>query len=232
MNEQETWPSAATLKALAREKLLGKYNMTVIASLVYVSVYLLIITLIVPAGAGTPFLYLQLAFIVVSLFMGVFVSGNAYMYLNLIYGHETRLGDLFHGFREQTNKAILLQLVFVLITLACDLPVLLYTLLLGERASNAIIYGLWVVMLLVAYLIRLSLSQSFYLLQDYPERPVRALLSASVRLMHGNRLRLFLLTLTFLPLALLCVITMFVPFLWLRSYYEAAKAAFYQDLMR
>ncbi len=36
---------------------------------------------------------------------------------------------------------------------------------------------------------------------------------------------------SFLPLALVCALTFFVPFLWLAPYYRAAMAAFYQDVI-
>ena len=75
------------------------------------------------------------------------------------------------------------------------------------------------------------LSQSFYLLQDFPDRSVPDLLKMSIRLMKGNKWRFFRMLLSFIPLTLLGIITLFIPLLWLHSYVETSLAAFYQDLI-
>ena len=223
----------AALKADAREALLGQYNLTITASLVYFLIYSVVIWLVLPAGTTGLFnvLYTQTADIVLQLLTGLFAAGSAYLYLNITYGQQASLTDLFHNFREQPNKALLIQAAFVVISFVSSLPLLIYQLATGGRTHLLIEFALLCAASVIAMLIRLSISQTFYLLQDFPDRDVRELFRASRRLMQGQKMRLFLLTLSFLPLALCCVVTLFLPFLWLRSYYEATLAAFYKDLM-
>ena len=59
---------------------------------------------------------------------------------------------------------------------------------------------------------------------------VRDVLKTSRMMMRGHKWQLFVLELTFLGWALLCVLTLGIGFLWLAPYMEAAKAAFYNDL--
>ena len=60
---------------------------------------------------------------------------------------------------------------------------------------------------------------------------MKEIVHASFRLMKGQKIRLLVLMCSFLPLALVCALTFFVPFLWLAPYYRAAMAAFYQDVI-
>ena len=49
--------------------------------------------------------------------------------------------------------------------------------------------------------------------------------------MSGNKMRLFLLDLSFIGWFLLGLITFGIAFLWITPYWNTARAAFYEDLM-
>ena len=49
--------------------------------------------------------------------------------------------------------------------------------------------------------------------------------------MKGNRKRLFLLELSFLPLMLLCILSFGIGFLWLEPYMQMTYTHFFLDLM-
>ena len=215
--------------------MLGNLSVCVKASVLTLFAFLTLVTIVVPAvrtGFFGAVLY-ELSMTIVQLFMGLFISGSAFLYLNLIYGKEVAVKNLFAGFTTQPDKAIKLQLILLAIDLACASPLLVldvtgYT----NHLSNFVFYLLMFASELLSLLCKLGLSQVFFLLHDFPERSVREIVLASYRLMKGQKLRLFVLMCSFLPLGLVCALTFFVPFLWLAPYYRASMAAFYQDLMR
>ena len=49
--------------------------------------------------------------------------------------------------------------------------------------------------------------------------------------MKGQRMRLFLLELGFLPLMLLCILSFGIGFLWLQPYMQMTHTCFFLDLM-
>ena len=85
--------------------------------------------------------------------------------------------------------------------------------------------------LIVNVYIHLTYSQAFYLLHDFQDRDAKNLLATSRRLMKGNRFKLLYLNVTFIPLMLLGIISLFIPLLWINVYRNATLAAFYQDLI-
>ena len=229
----KTYATIPQIKAAARSRLPGKLNLTVTATIMYWTIYIIVLQMVLPASTGNAFLlmYYLLAFFLTQLLMGLFISGTAYMYMNIIYGQPAKLSDFFHGFKEQPNKAILLQLVMVLIGMAISIPVFLYEMFAGAYYTLPGELLLTALASVISFLVRLIYSQSFYLLQDFPERSVPELLKGSARLMRGHFLRLIRLTISFIPMFLLGIVTFFVPLLWFNSYYQAALAAFYQDLV-
>ena len=79
--------------------------------------------------------------------------------------------------------------------------------------------------------VSLTYSQAFFLLHDFPDRSAKELLLTSRNLMNGNRLKLLYVNISFIPLYVLGVISLFIPLLWISVYRYATIAAFYQDLI-
>ena len=224
----QTYRTIPQLKSLARDALIGNFNITVTATIVYVAIYLFVLRVLSPT---TNILWLQAGSLIVNLLSGVFLSGFAFMYINVIYGNRASVSQLFHGFKEDADKAILIRLAYVGMALLCNLPLTFYELGTGREGNLLIRLLLGIMIPAVTFIVTIPISQALFLLQDFPERRAIDLLRASVRLMQGNGLRFVLLTLSFLPLFLLCALTLFLPSLWLLSYYRATMAAFYKDLI-
>ena len=228
------YKTSAELKATAREQLLGKYGTTIGAALLMLLISLFLSSFALmevnPDNLASVILYRVILFLL-ELFMGVLVSGNAYMYMNVVYGQPVTVSDLFFGFRQHPDKAILIQLAFSVTDLACSLPGIIYDTVSGSSYRTLFSVLIELAFFFVYLVVALMLSQSFYLLQDFPDRSVPDLLKMSIRLMKGNKWRFFRMLLSFIPLTLLGIITLFIPLLWLHSYVETSLAAFYQDLI-
>ena len=69
-----------------------------------------------------------------------------------------------------------------------------------------------------------------FLLHDYPELTAKEALKLSREMMKGYKWDLFVLDLTFIGWALLCILTLGIGVLWLAPYIYSAEAHFYDDL--
>lgn len=137
---------------------------------------------------------------------GPMMLGAATFSLSLSRGKDAKLEQLFDGFRYFTGALLtyLLSLLYVL---------------------------LWLLLLIVPGIIAaLSYAMVFYILADDPNLKPQDVLARSKELMDGYKLKLFYLFLRFLLLAILCVLTLGIGFLWLIPYIHVTLAKFYDDL--
>ena len=69
-----------------------------------------------------------------------------------------------------------------------------------------------------------------FILKDQPELANNAAIEKSMAMMDGNKMKLFLLDLSFIGWAILCLFTFGIGCFFLQPYVQAAHAAFYEDL--
>ena len=228
--------SSAELKAIAREKSLEKYGTLISADLIVIIIQLVLSGVVTISSSGNIILYVinEIIVLIVSILLGVLVSGKTFLYMNLIYSQNVSISDLFFGIKVFPEKAVVVQALFVLVDFIAGLPAT-YLLYLTQHTPTPDLYLGTILALLfeliVNIYVRLTYSQTFYLLHDFQDRSAKELLSTSRRLMKGNRFKLFYLNVTFIPIMLLGVITLFIPLLWINVYRNATLAAFYQDLI-
>jgi uncharacterized membrane protein len=144
---------------------------------------------------------------VVSLIIsGSFAVGMAVFSLNLSRNKEARTRQIFDGFKNFGTpfKAHLLILVFVTLRL--------------------------LLLILPGFMSALSYAMTFYVLADEPGLSARQAMKKSSDMMFGNRFKLLNLALRFLGLALLCIVTLGIGFLWLFPYIQVTLAKFYDDV--
>lgn len=225
------------LKATARERLLGRMG-TLLAATVLFQIIQFFVTefvsaIVSPTNVITLVVYFISAFLL-ELFFGVFVSGFAYLYLNVIYAQSVSVADIFYGFRQNSDKALIIQVPFAIASTMLSLPLAVGYYLVRIKApiqQTSFAFAVAIVGLVLLIYVKLNFALSFFLLHDFPERSAVDILKTSEKVMRGYRFRLFKLYVSYIPLFLLGVITFFVPLLWIKVYKEAAFAAFYQDRM-
>lgn len=232
------YKSSAQLKGVAKDQLFGHYG-TTIGALLLVGIITLIISSMpnwfVSANSIPELIIYYLISFIISLFIGIFSSGEAFLYLKLTCGQNVSVKDVFTGFRVYPDKAIMIQLVFSLLTYICRAPMMIfYYLFLTTGTVN---YMLFLSIFCVAgsavsIVVGLMFSQAFYLLQDFPQYSAKDILKMSRQIMKGHKGRLFYISLSFLPLYLLGIFSFFIVYLWLMPYTNAVMANFYMDLMK
>lgn len=125
------------------------------------------------------------------------------IYLNLTVGQAPELGDLFGQFNNFW-------------------PAFKVTFLTGLFA------GLWSLLLVVPGIIKTySYSQAMYILAENPGISALEAIDRSKKMMHGHKLELFMLHLSFLGWTLLCGITCGIASIYVIPYMNTANANFY-----
>lgn len=73
---------------------------------------------------------------------------------------------------------------------------------------------------------------TLFILKDEPELKYNAAIEKSMKMMSGYKMKLFLLDLSFIGWAILCILTLGLGFLFLSPYVTTAHAAFYEELKK
>lgn len=92
-------------------------------------------------------------------------------------------------------------------------------------------YAILLVCMLIYLILTLSFFPSFYMILDFPNWDAATILKKSFEVMGGNRIRLLLLYLSFIPLYLLSFITCGLALIWVIPYMKMTETNFYLDLM-
>ena len=189
------------LRAQARQELAGNWTQPVVATLVY---FFVALALSLSVGL-IPFV----GSIATNLF-GIMPLAYGFMLIFLIFirGEKTfSMSKLFDGFQDYTRTLTIVLLVFV------------FTFL-------------WMLLFIVPGIIKAySYSMTYYISKDKPELSADECINESMRLMDGNKMKLFLLDLSFIGWAFLAILTGCIGFLWLVPYMQTARACFYEDLI-
>lgn len=90
---------------------------------------------------------------------------------------------------------------------------------------------LWTLLLIIPGIIKsYSYAMTEFIMNDNPELEGNKAIEASMAMMQGNKMKLFLLDLSFIGWIILAMLTFGLGFILLEPYMYAARAAFYEDL--
>lgn len=160
-------------------------------------------TLVMCAVSGAASYILVVGTILVSLPV---MYGYAIVMLNVFRGDEVNIGGLFDGFSD-------------------------FGRIVGTKLLQAIYTFLWMLLLVIPGIVKsYSYAMTDYILKDYPELSNNAAIEKSMAMMDGRKMKLFLLDLSFIGWAILCLFTFGIGVFFLQPYVQSAHAAFYEDL--
>ena len=166
--------------------------------------------------------------------MGVFNTGIALYYLNISCGRKATISHLFYGFKHIFKRSLTVSAVSTLINTLCLLPYNVFLILYQTDSSTKwlICTGVSLILGALIYLpFALSLSQSHFLLLDFPKYSGSEVIRLSMRIMKGKKLQLFLLQLSFLPLHILGLLSFGIGSLWVTPYTNMTMALYFLDIM-
>lgn len=134
------------------------------------------------------------------------IWGFVVAFLDVARGGGVNIGTLFEGFKDFARIAVTGLLRYV------------YTVL-------------WMLLLIVPGIIKsYSYSMTDYIMRDDPDIKNNAAIEKSMKMMEGNKMRLFMLDLSFIGWGILSILTLGIGFLFLVPYVSTAHAHFYEDL--
>ena len=132
--------------------------------------------------------------------------GYAIVILDVFRGSDVNIGGLFDGFSD-------------------------YGRIIGTKLLQAVYTVLWTLLLVIPGIIKYySYAMTDFILKDQPELANNGAIEKSMAMMEGNKMKLFLLDLSFIGWAILCLFTLGIGYFFLQPYMQAAHAAFYEDL--
>ena len=103
--------------------------------------------------------------------------------------------------------------------------------ILGTMLLMNVYTFLWTLLLIVPGVIKAcSYAMTPYILRDHPELSYNAAIEKSMAMMEGHKMKIFLLYLSFIGWAILCMLTLGIGYLFLMPYMYTSMAAFYEDL--
>lgn len=227
------------LKRLAKVQLQGKYG-TMIGALILQELLVLfatgILSMLLP-GTDTlsNILYYILTFIV-QLIAGILQAGVSFLYLKAACGMQCSVGDIFYCFKHSPDKAIKIEFVLAIINAVCMLPSDILTwkypiTSLTDYDELAMMYSVTLLCMMVYVVITLAFTPVFYMMLDFPNYTVKDILKKSIEVMKGNKMRYFLLDLSFIPWMFVGFLTCGIGLLWIVPYMNMTSTNFYLDLM-
>lgn len=128
------------------------------------------------------------------------------IYLNMAKGQKPVAGDAFTGFNDfwSAFKVTLLVGIFTF---------------------------LWSLLLYIPGIIKgLSYSQAMTIVAENPGMSAREAINRSKAMMHGHKMDLFVLGLSFIGWAILGAITLGIAYIWIVPYMSATMINFYNDI--
>lgn len=156
--------------------------------------------------SGLPGLIPYIGVVISLIIAGPLMLGLVTCFLKLARSEPFSFEGLFDGFKR-FEPALVLMLLTVIFTFLWSLLLIIPGIIAGYRYS-----------------------MGSYILSDNPQMTGKEALEASKKMMNGFKGKLFLLQLSFIGWAILCLFTFGIGYLWLVPYIQTATANFYQNL--
>lgn len=240
-------------KALARERLTGRYGTVIGAMLLsgLITGLLAVFAVLIFFGAAgiMPMIYGDtgiiteaVAAIICALFIAaavlsavLFSMGMLKIHLSVARGAKTSAADVFYGFSRRSRPLRYLASILIMeliLGLLLWLPDILDELIAPRIATAAGIMGLLLIDCILYVLFAaasLALSMVNMIRTDRPDTGVLAAFRESVSLMRGRKRRLLLVNLSFILWSIPIYLSLGIALLWIAPYMNVTAALFYLD---
>ena len=235
---------SSTLKDNAKECLSGHYGLLIgsqlaISCITVFSTMLLSVFITFPimadnTGYLSTFATHALALLAGTV-IGVFQAGIALLYLKIACGNPyVTFSDIFYGFRNQFKTALGISFIMSLIAVIPSFIVEMGLNALALSGSDVYLpFSLlsdFSVRIIVA-LASLFLFPCYYLMLDFPGKTAGEILKMSLHLMKGQKGKLLYIIISFVPLQLLCTVSIIGGF-WVEPYLLMTQALFFFHIMK
>jgi uncharacterized membrane protein len=166
--------------------------------------YIIVILINIPVQIAAE--YSQFAIVISLILGGPIAFGTAIFHLKLSRGQEAKIDDIFEGFGDFAS-AIETYLIMVLI----------------------IIFSTFL-FIIPGIIAAISYSMTFYIMAEDSSIKGLDALNKSKELMYGHKMQYAEIVLRIIVLALLCLLTLGIGFLFLVPYIKVLNAKFYDEI--
>ena len=228
--------SSAELKAIAREKLIGKYGICVAIFFLYYAINMGFLLLYSFSGLiyYKNEMVSQIFSILLSIILTILLVGIWSFFLNIARNQDYNIGDLFWGFTHHLPKYILCNLLILLMLAICVAPAVILFLLYFQFEDILFMLAgtiLAVIGLFFLFYLGLGISPVIFLFIEKTDASIPELFQESFQLMKGNRFRLFYFNVSFIGWFFLGLLSCCIGFLWIFPYIYESQVTFYLDLL-
>ena len=230
------------IRGLARETILNNPYAPVLITLVYYvvkfSVTMCFSGVLLSDAIWAQILLKCISF-VINIMLGLLVAGRIRYFTLLSEDKPAGFGALFSAFRKGPDRVLKASFLLQGIWFLCSLPGFIYSAFYPvtldaspeDMPHMIITISLLLAGYLAAYLITVPFMPLYYILGDYVNMPLSKAIRMSFWLMKGNFFRYVLLSISMLPMLLLCFLSLGIAFLWISPFIQSTYAHFYLNLV-
>jgi len=230
---------SSELKELAKGRLHGNYSLAI--AVVLIHSVILFSSMIFTELLRRDFLNLIVNYIYstcVALLTGTITSlvtyGCTYFFLNLSRNREFKFSDLFYAFRRNPDTFIIFSLITNAIIIVFSLPVdlIMLPLIYSTTDPYTQLLYIYISILIVSVLtLYFTLGVTFvsFIILDNPDIPALKAVKLGWHIAKGKKLRILYVSLSFLPLFCLSVLTLGIALLWILPYIHTTLSFLYMD---
>lgn len=232
--------SSAEFKQMARSSLQGNYGIfigTFVLMEVLTSAVIMILSFAIPGFTWRAIIIQQIISLLFSVITSIFSAGLMKQGLNAVRKLPLNVNDLFYGFKHHPDRILVVQLLFLIISLVCLIPAIILFVYIAMRplpySNSGLLFPALLLLLLgtiISYILTLGFSLTVYLLLDNHEMRAITAMKTSLQYMKGNKRRFFYLDISFLGMLLLCVLSAGIGLLWVQPYINVTIACFYLEV--
>ena len=175
-----------------------------------------------------------LIFSLLNIIAGMFQCGINLYYLNISTGRDAQPADLFAGFRSDPAKVFKVSAFIMFPTIITSVIFNIFAelyVLTHDQRFFILSWATLVPALAITLYMNLTYGMAYFLLLDFPKYPASRILSLTRKKITGHRMRLLLLDLRFIPMLLLCILSMGLGILWVYPILSESHALFFLNLM-
>ncbi len=179
-------------------------------------------------------------YVVLFVISGAMRIGYAKFNLNLTQQQPVKFSDIFWGFSMFGKSFALTVLTMLFYTFVIVVSIILmyiafFVVAMISSGSNGIaMFMLFVILILFVVVLTVVMVKIYfapYILAENPTLKASEALKLSNKLMEGNVWKFVCLNLSFIGWNILAALTLYIGYLWVGPYFEAATTFFYQDLV-
>lgn len=230
--------SNGELKSMARQMLLGRYQVPMLASL---------LGALIPSLILLPFNYLcsgrstipsqavmyYLAYFIIVLIELLLGCGVNRIHLLISRGQAATVSDMFWVLKNRPDRILIGGFLYTLISWIPLIPSFIFDRMtpesLSETAVLVISELLWLLGLLLGFLLTLPIYFIFWLYADDADIDTADALRSSIALMRGAKWRFCLMELSFLGWMILGALSFGIGLLWILPYMSQSCTNFYLE---